>query len=106
MKQKTTKQEEGKRVRVLGLPELIAEIDSEASDAEGPHPEDVGSAEVPRDAPDRVGSTPIEEVEMKGEEDEEEDNPNVHFKWKQKDKPRKKRVMKKPRRHTPVITER
>ena len=39
------------------------------------------------------------------EKEEEVKNPDVHFKQKRKGKPRKKRVMKKPRRHTPVITE-
>ena len=39
------------------------------------------------------------------EEEEEEENPNVHFKQKRKSKPRRKRVVKKPRRHTPVIAE-
>jgi len=37
------------------------------------------------------------------EEEEEEENPDVHFKWKRKSKPRRKRVVKKPCRHTPVI---
>ena len=51
MKQKATEQEEGKRVWVSGLPEFIAVIDSEASDAKSPHFEDVVGVEVPRDAP-------------------------------------------------------
>ena len=89
-----------------GLLEFITEIDSEASDAESPYFEDVVGAKVPRDAPGRVDTTLMEEVEMEEEEEEEEEeNQNVHFKRKQKGKPRRKRVVKKPRRHTPVIAE-
>ena len=55
MKQKATEQEEGKRVRVSDLSEFIAEIDSEVSDVENPHFEDVAGADVPRDTPGRVG---------------------------------------------------
>jgi len=43
MKQKVTEQEEGKRVRVPGLPEFITEIDSEASDTESPYFENVAT---------------------------------------------------------------
>jgi len=39
------------------------------------------------------------------EEEKEEENSNVHFKRKRKGKPHRKRVMKKPRRHTPIIAE-
>ena len=74
----TTKQEEGKRVRVPGLPEFIAVIDSEAFNAESPHFEDVGGTDVPRDAPGGVSIAPMEEVEM----EEEEENLDVHFKRK------------------------
>ena len=72
MKQKATEQEEGKRVRVPNLPEFIAEIDNEASDAESPHFKDVDGTEVPQDTPGGVGTTPMEEVEMEEEEEEEE----------------------------------
>ena len=44
----------------------------------------------------------MEEVEV---EEEEEEDPNVHFKRTRKGEPRRKRVVKKPRRHTPVIAE-
>ena len=48
----------------------------------------------------------MEEVEIEKEEEEEkEENPGVHFKWKRKGKPYRKRVVKKPRHHTSVITE-
>jgi len=67
---------------VPGLPEFFTVIDNEASDAESPHFEDVPGAEVPWDAPGRVGIALIEEVEMEQEEEEEEEqeNPDVHFK--------------------------
>ena len=39
------------------------------------------------------------------EEEEEEENPDIHFKLKRKGKARKKRVIKKPRRHTSVTAE-
>ena len=104
MKQKAIEQEEGKRVRVSGLPEYIAEIDSEASDIESPHFEHVAGAKVSRDAPGGVGIAPMEEAEAE-EEEEEEENPDVHFKQKRKGKPRKKKVVKKPRRQALVIAE-
>jgi len=92
---------------VSGLSEFIVVIDSETFDAERSHFEDVAGAEVPRDVPGGVGTVPIEEVKMEEEEEEkEEENPDVHFKRKRKGKPRRKKVMKKPRRHTPVIAER
>ena len=87
-----------------GLPEFIAEIDSETSNTESPHFEDVAGAEVPRVTPGGVDTAPMEKVEME-EEEEEEENLDVHFKQKRKSKPRKKKVMKKPHRHTPVIVE-
>ena len=89
-----------------GLREFIAEIDSEASDTKSPHFEDVAGAEVPRDAPGGVDTAPMEEVDMEEEEEEEEEeNPDIHFKRKRKGKPHRKRVVKKPRCHTPVIME-
>ena len=80
-----------------GIPEFIATADSEASDAESPRFENVVGAEVPTDAPGWVGTTPMEEVEV---EEEEEEDPDVHFKRKRKGEPRRKRVVKKPRRHS------
>ena len=100
MKQKVTAKGEGKRVRVPGIPEFIATADSEASQAESPRFEDVASAEVPTDAPDRVGTAPMEDVEV---EEEEEEDLDVHFKRKRKGEPCRKRVVKKPHRHTHVI---
>ena len=47
-----------------GLPEFIIEINSEASDTESPHFEDVAGTEVPRDAPGGVGTTSMKKVEM------------------------------------------
>ena len=88
-----------------GLPELIAVIDSEASDTESPHFGDIAGAEVPRDVPGGVGMTPMEEVGKQDAEEEEEKNPDVHFKWKREGEPRRKRVVKKPHRHTLVIAE-
>jgi len=64
LKQKVTAKEEGKRVRVPGLPEFIATADSEASDAESPRFEDVAGAEAPTDASGGVGTVPMEEVEV------------------------------------------
>ena len=46
LKQKVTAKEEGKRVRVPGIPEFMATADSEASDAESPRFEDVAGAEL------------------------------------------------------------
>ena len=103
MKQKVTEQGEGKRVRVPGLPEFIAVVDSEASDA--PHFEDIIGTEVPRDVPGGVGTTPMKEVEMEDVEEEEEENLDVHFKQKREGEPCRKRVTKKPRRHTQVVVE-
>ena len=82
-----------------GLPEFIAVVDSEASDAESRYFGDVASAEVPQDVPGGVGTAPMEEVEM------EEEDPNVHFKRKREGEPRRKRVVKKPRHHTLVVAE-
>ena len=99
MKQKVIAKGEGKKVRVLGIPEFITAADSDALDAESPCFENVAGAEVPRDVPGGVGTTPMEEVEV------EEEDPDVHFKRKRKGEPYKKRVVKKPRRHTHIITE-
>jgi len=43
---------------------------------------------------------------MEEEEEEEEENSDVHFKRKREGEPCRKRVVKKPRRHTPVVAER
>ena len=82
-----------------GIPEFIATTNNEASNAKNPLFEDITSAEVPRDAPGRVSMAPMEEVEV------EEEDPDVYFKRKRKGGPCRKRVVKKPRRHTPVIAE-
>ena len=95
---------EGKRVRVSCIPKFIVVADSEASDAESPRFEDVAGVEIPQDVLDGVGTTPMEEVEM---EKEEEEDPDIHFKrkLKRKGEPRRKRVVKKTRHHTPVVAE-
>ena len=100
LKQKVTAKEEGKRVRVPGIPEFIATTDSEASDAESPHFEDVTGAKVPTDALGGVGIAPMKEVEV---EEEEEEGPDVHFKQKRRGEPRRNRVVKKPHRRTPTV---
>ena len=102
MKQKVTAEGEGKKVRVPGIPELIVAANSEVSDTESPHFEDVAGAEVTQDIPGGVGTTPMEEVEM---EKEEEEDPDIHFKRKWKGEPRRKKVVKKPRCHTPIVKE-
>jgi len=102
MKQKVTAKGEDKRVRVPGILEFIATAENEASEAESPRFEDVVGAEVPRDAPSGEGTTPMEEIEV---EEEEEKDPDIHFQRKQKGEACIKRVVKKPRRHTPVIAE-
>ena len=48
-----------------GLGEFVAAADSEASDAESPHFEGDAGAEAPPDAPDGVGTAPMEDVEVK-----------------------------------------
>jgi len=53
---------------VPGFPEYIAGVDNEAFDAKSPDFEDVAGAEVLREAPGGVGTTPIEEVEAEEEE--------------------------------------
>jgi len=85
---------------VPGLPEFVATVDSEASDAESPHFEGVVGVEVPPDAPGGVGTTPMEDVEV---EEVEKEDPDVHFKRKRQGGSRRKRVVKKPRRYTPTI---
>ena len=50
--------DEGRRVRVPGLPEFVATADSEASDAESPHFEGDAGAEVLPDAPGGIGTAP------------------------------------------------
>jgi len=79
MKQKATAKGEGKRVRVSDILEFIIAADSEASNTESLHFEDVADAEVPWDALGGVGMAPMEEVEV---EEEEEDDPDIHFKRK------------------------
>ena len=83
-----------------GLPEFVATTDSEASDAKSPHFEGDVGAEVLPDAPSRVGTVPMEDVEV---EKVEEEDPDVHFKRKRKGGSRRKRVVKKPHRYTPTI---
>jgi len=100
LKRKVTKKGEGKRVRVPGLPEFVATVDSEASDAKSLHFEGDTGAEIPPDAPGGVGTGPMEDVEV---EEVEEEDPDVHFKRKRQGGSRRKRVVKKPRRYTPTI---
>ena len=83
-----------------GLPEFVATVDSETSDAESPHFEGVVGAEVPPDAPGGVGAAPLEDVEV---EEVEEEDAGVHFKQKRQGGSRRKRVGKKPHRYTPTI---
>ena len=64
-----------------GLGEFVATADSEASDAESPRFEGDTGAEVLPDAPGRVGTAPMEHVDV---EEVEEDDPDVHFKRKRK----------------------
>ena len=79
LKRKVTERGEGRRVRVPSLGEFVATADSEASDAESPRFEGDAGVEVPPDAPGRVGTTPMEHVEV---EEVEEEDPDVHFKRK------------------------
>jgi len=87
---------------VSGIPKFIVVADSKVLESESSHFEDIAGAEVPRDVPDGLGMTPLEVVEM---EEEEEEDPNIHFKRKRKGEPRRKTVVKKPHRHTLVVTE-
>jgi len=84
---------------VPGVPEFIATADSEASDAQNPRFEDIAGAGIPRDAPGGVSTAPMEEVKV------EEEDPDVHFKRKRKGGPRRKRIVKKSCRQTPIIAE-
>jgi len=81
---------------VPDLPEFIGTVDSEASVAKSPRFEDVTGAGVLTDAPGGVGTALMEEVKV------EEEDPDVHFKRKRQGVSRRKRVVKKPRRHTPT----
>ena len=90
----------GRRVRVPGLREFIATVDSEASDAESPCFEGNTGVEAPPDVLGGVGTAPMEDVEV--EEVVEEEDPDVHFKRKRGGS-RRKRVVKKPRRYTPTV---
>ena len=83
-----------------GLGEFVATADSEASDAEIPHFKGDAGADVPPDAPSRVGMAPMEDVAV---EEVEEEDPNVHFKRKRQGGSRRKRGVKKPRRYTPTV---
>jgi len=99
-KRKVNEKSEGKRVRVPGLGEFIAVDDSEASDAESPRFEADTGAEAPAAASGKVGTAPIEHVDVK---EVEEEDPDVHFKQKREDGSRRKRVVKKPRRYAPTV---
>ena len=60
-----------------GLREFIATADSEASDAESPRFKGNAGAKVPPDALGRVGTAPMEHVDV---EEVEEEDLDVHFK--------------------------
>ena len=62
-----------------GLPEFVNTADSEAFDAKSSHFEGDVGVEIPPDAPGGVGTTPMEDVEVK---EVEEEDPDVHFKRK------------------------
>ena len=83
-----------------GLGEFVATADSEASDAESPHFEGNAGAEIPTNAPDGVGTAPMEHVDV---EEVEEEDPDIHFKRKREDGSRRKRVVKRPHRYTLTI---
>ena len=107
LKQKATEQDQGKRVRVPGLPKFLAVVGSEASDTENPCFENVGGGEAAQKATSGAGKASLEE-------EEEEEDPDTHFKRKRKKlepketarkkstqkKPHKKQVVKKAHRHT------
>ena len=63
-----------------------------------PRFEGVAGAEVPADVPGGVGTTPKEDVEV----EEVEEDSDVHFKRKRQSGSRRKRVVKKPHRYTPL----
>ena len=83
-----------------GLGEFVATADSEASDAESSRFEGDAGAEVPPDAPGGVGTAPMEDVKV---EEVDEEDPDIHFKRKRQGGSRRKRVVKKPRRYTPIV---
>ena len=56
-------QGQGKRVRVPGLPEFMAEAGSETSDAESPRFEEVVGGEAAPKAASRAAKAPLEEEE-------------------------------------------
>jgi len=89
----------------------LAEVGSEASDAESPRFEDVISGGAAQKAFSRAGKALLKE-------EKEEEDPNTHFKQKQKEpeskeltrkeptqkEPRKKKVVKKARRDTKKVS--
>ena len=66
-------QGQGKRFRVPGLPEFLAEARSGASDAKSPHFKDVGGGEATPEDTSRAGKAPLEE-------EEEEEDRDTNFK--------------------------
>ena len=70
-------QDQGKRVRVPRLPEFLADVESEASDAESSCFEDVVDGEATQEATSGADKTPFEE-------EEEEEDRDTHFKRKRK----------------------
>jgi len=65
LKQKAIELKQGKRVRVLGLPEFLAEVGSAASDAESPcFKDDIGGGAA-QEALSGVGKAPLEEEKGK-----------------------------------------
>ena len=71
----------------------MAEVGSEASDAESPRFEDDGGREAVSGATSGAGKALLEEEEEKEEEDEDRD---MHFKRKQKKPEPKERAPKEP----------
>ena len=70
-------QDQGKRVRLPGLPKFLAEVGSEVSDAKSPCFEDVGGGEAAQEATSGVGKALFEEEEEKEDHD-------IYFKQKRK----------------------
>ena len=89
LKQKAGEQGQGKRVRVPGLLEFLAEAVSEASDIESPRFEDVDGGEAAPEATSGAGKAPLEEKE------EEEDH-DTHFKRERKKPEPKELLLKNP----------
>jgi len=89
LKQKAGEQGQGKRVRVPGLLEFLAEAVSEASDIESPRFEDVDGGEAAPEATSGAGKAPLEEKE-------EEEYHNTHFKREQKKPEPKELLLKNP----------